>query len=64
MSTARLPVSLTDAQILEFGSELDLIRDEVMESRGERDRQIGEGDLGIEGSRISFRDRNNIQSPG
>jgi NADPH-dependent stearoyl-CoA 9-desaturase len=39
MSTARLPVHLTDAQIREFGSELDSIRDEVLESRGERDRR-------------------------
>ena len=38
MTTARLPVNLTDAQIEEFGRELDAIRDEVMDSRGERDR--------------------------
>lgn len=39
MPTAPLPVSLTPAQIEEFGRELDAIRDEVMESRGERDRR-------------------------
>ena len=38
MTTARLPVNLTDAQIEEFGRELDAIRDEVFDSRGERDR--------------------------
>ncbi|MGH8530985.1 MAG: fatty acid desaturase family protein [Nevskiales bacterium] len=35
---AKLPVGLTEAQIEEFGRELDAIRDEVMDSRGERDR--------------------------
>lgn len=34
-----LPVDLSEAQIEEFGRELDAIRDEVMDSRGERDRQ-------------------------
>ncbi len=38
MSTDRLPVNLTDAQIEEFGRELDAIRDEVIDSRGEHDR--------------------------
>jgi linoleoyl-CoA desaturase len=35
----RLPVALSAAQIEEFGRELDAIRDEVMDSRGERDRR-------------------------
>ena len=39
MSPNRLPVNLTHAQIEEFGRELDVIREEVIESRGERDRQ-------------------------
>ncbi len=39
MNTSALPVSLTTAQIEEFGRELDAIRDEVMDSRGERDRR-------------------------
>ena len=39
MAPNRLPVNLTDAQIEEFGRELDAIREEVIESRGERDRQ-------------------------
>lgn len=39
MPTSPLPVALTTAQIEEFGRELDAIRDEVMDSRGERDRQ-------------------------
>ena len=38
MNSHGLPVNLTDEQIEEFGSELDAIRDEVMDSRGERDR--------------------------
>jgi linoleoyl-CoA desaturase len=38
MTSARLPVNLGDAQIEEFGRELDAIRDEVIDSRGERDR--------------------------
>jgi NADPH-dependent stearoyl-CoA 9-desaturase len=38
MNSANIPVNLTDAQIEEFGRELDAIRDEVIESRGERDR--------------------------
>jgi len=33
------PTHLSDAAIEEFGRELDAIRDEVMESRGERDRR-------------------------
>jgi NADPH-dependent stearoyl-CoA 9-desaturase len=39
MTSTRLPVDLTEAQIEEFGRELDAIRDEVFDSRGERDRQ-------------------------
>ncbi len=39
MATARLPVNLTDTQIEEFGRELDAMRAEVIDSRGERDRQ-------------------------
>ncbi|MBK8588272.1 MAG: acyl-CoA desaturase [Sandaracinaceae bacterium] len=39
MSANPLPISLTPAQIDEFGRELDAIRDEVMDSRGERDRR-------------------------
>src|SRR5262245_12607011 len=39
MTTHTLPVALSDAEIEEFGRELDAIRDEVMASRGERDRQ-------------------------
>lgn len=38
MNSHGLPVNLTDAQIEEFGRELDAIRDEVLDSRGERDR--------------------------
>jgi fatty acid desaturase len=38
MTNAKLPVNLTDAQIEEFGREMDAIRDEVMDSRGEKDR--------------------------
>ncbi|MGH8540746.1 MAG: fatty acid desaturase family protein [Stenotrophobium sp.] len=38
MTTARFGVNLTEAQIEEFGREVDAIRDEVMDSRGERDR--------------------------
>ena len=34
-----MPVNLTDAQIEEFGRELDAIRDEVFDSRGESDRR-------------------------
>src|SRR5260221_9817620 len=33
-----LPIKLNDAELAEFGRELDAIRDEVMDSRGERDR--------------------------
>lgn len=39
MNTAALPVSLSDAQIEEFGRELDAMREEVIDSRGEKDRQ-------------------------
>jgi NADPH-dependent stearoyl-CoA 9-desaturase len=39
MNTPNLPVNLTDAQIEEFGRELDTMRDEVIASRGERDRK-------------------------
>ncbi|MDF2446046.1 MAG: fatty acid desaturase protein [Moraxellaceae bacterium] len=39
MSTVRYPGSLTPEQIEEFGREMDAIRDEVMDSRGERDRR-------------------------
>lgn len=38
MNSPNLPVNLTDAQIEEFGRELDAMRDEVVASRGERDR--------------------------
>lgn len=38
-ASARLPVQLTDTQIEEFGRELDAIREEVIDSRGERDRR-------------------------
>ena len=38
MKTHTLPISLNDAEIDEFGREMDAIRDEVFESRGERDR--------------------------
>lgn len=33
----RLPVSLNESEIEEFGKEVELIRNEVMDSRGERD---------------------------
>jgi NADPH-dependent stearoyl-CoA 9-desaturase len=36
---AQLPVSLNDAQIEEFGRELDAMRDEVVATRGAKDRQ-------------------------
>ena len=39
MTATSLPVNLSEAQIEEFGRELDAIRDEVFDSRGERDRQ-------------------------
>ena len=39
MATHTLPVHLSDAEIEEFGRELDAIRDEVMAGRGERDRR-------------------------
>lgn len=38
MKSHTLPVSLNDAEIEEFGRELDAMRDEVIDSRGERDR--------------------------
>ncbi len=39
MPTGRMPVRLTEAQIEEIGRELDAIRHEVIESRGDRDRR-------------------------
>jgi NADPH-dependent stearoyl-CoA 9-desaturase len=39
MTGHSLPVNLTAAQIEEFGRELEAIRDEVFDSRGESDRQ-------------------------
>ena len=39
MAATPLPVNLTAAQIEEFGRELDAIRDEIFESRGESDRR-------------------------
>ena len=39
MTSTSLPVDLTEAQIEELCRELDAIRDEVFDSRGERDRQ-------------------------
>ena len=39
MNSTALPVNLTDAQIEEFGRELDAMREEVIDSRGESDRQ-------------------------
>ncbi len=39
MNTHALPVKLTDAQIEEFGRELDAMREEVIDSRGEADRR-------------------------
>ena len=39
MTTHGLPVPLSDAEVEEFGRELDAMRDEVMASRGERDRR-------------------------
>ena len=39
MATAKpLPVDLTEAQIDEFGREIEQIYDEAMASRGDRDR--------------------------
>lgn len=38
-TAARLPIALTDEQIEEFGREIDAMRDEVLDSRGERDRR-------------------------
>lgn len=39
MNQARLPVGLNDEQIEAFGRELDAMREEVLDSRGERDRR-------------------------
>ena len=39
MKNAYLPVNLSDAEIEDFGRELDGLRDEVIDSRGERDRR-------------------------
>ncbi len=39
MMTNSMPVNLTDAQIEEFGREMEGIRDEIFASRGESDRQ-------------------------
>lgn len=39
MKTARLPIKLTNDQVEEFGRELEAIREEVLDSRGERDRK-------------------------
>ena len=39
MQLGALRLPLTEAQIDEFGRELDALRDEVMDSRGERDRR-------------------------
>lgn len=39
ITATNLPVNLSAAQIEEFGRELDAMRDEVTQSRGERDRQ-------------------------
>lgn len=39
MPSSALPIKLSEADVEEFGRELDAIRDEVMDSRGERDRQ-------------------------
>jgi len=39
MSTTNVTAQLTDAQIEEFGREVDEIGEEVMDSRGERDRR-------------------------
>ncbi|HEX4895892.1 MAG TPA: acyl-CoA desaturase [Solimonas sp.] len=38
MNAQRLPVNLSDAQIEEFGREMEAIREEVLDSRGARDR--------------------------
>jgi fatty acid desaturase len=38
MTISGLPVNLSSTQIEEFGREIDAIRDEVMDSRGDRDR--------------------------
>ena len=39
MNSTGMPVDLSAAQIEEFGHEMDAIRDEVFDSRGERDRR-------------------------
>jgi fatty acid desaturase len=39
MNTTSLPVNLTDTQIEEFGRELEAMREEVIDSRGESDRR-------------------------
>ena len=39
MNKMRLPVNLDDEQIEAFGRELDAMREEVLDSRGERDRR-------------------------
>ncbi len=39
MNAGNLPVNLSDAQIEEFGRELDAIREEVVASRGAQDRR-------------------------
>ena len=51
MKTHQYPVDLTDEQIEEFGNELEAIRNEVFDSRGDRDR-AGEG-AGARGARRS-----------
>ena len=38
MNLTTLPITLNEAEINEFGREMDAIRDEVMDSRGARDR--------------------------
>jgi NADPH-dependent stearoyl-CoA 9-desaturase len=39
MNAASMPIHLSDAEVAAFGRELDVIRQEVMASRGERDRR-------------------------
>jgi len=39
MANTKLPVDLSDPQIEEFGRELDAMREEVIDSRGEKDRK-------------------------
>ena len=43
MKTHQYPVDLTDEQIEEFGNELEAIRNEVFDSRGDRDRASTDG---------------------